>query len=436
MIRIFLAHAKEDKAEVIKLYERLKQKGYKPWLDKKDLLGGQLWDDEIKKAINSSDIFIACLSKQSVEKQGYVQKEFRMALQKCGELPENKIYLIPLRLDDCKIPNLRQREYGINLRDYQWIDYFESDGFEQLIRAIEHYFSKSLSISKQGDSSDLGDPNSAEAYLDRVNLLAASHRAAEESFAQETMAAQATSRASKSPNPIAIDLGNGITLELVHIPGGMFLMGAPYTQEGGLDQERPTHQVTIPEFWMGKYPVTQEQYQAVIGNNPSRFFDEGASHPVENVSWYDAIAFCEEVLQKTGDRIRLPSEAEWEYACRAETTTRYYFGHHLAKEQANFSHNKGKTTPVGVYLPNAYGLYDMHSNVQEWCQDLWHDNYERAPKDGSAWMSGGDSNVRIARGGSFRSHHHHCLSASRDYTNLPSSNIGFRVAYSVPRISK
>ena len=385
MIQIFLAHANEDKAEVIKLYDRLQQQGYKPWLDKKDLLGGQSWRAEIPRVIKSSQVFIACLSNQSVAKQGYVQREFRMALQEMANKPPGQIYLIPVRLDDCEIPELRQEEYGINLRDLHWVDLFEPDGFDQLVKSIDHHFPES----------------------------------------QESVTSTTTDKAPKT-----IDLGNGITLELVHIPGGMFLMGAPYTQEGGLDQERPTHQVTIPDFWMGKYPVTQEQYQAVIGNNPSHFFNEGASHPVENVSWYDAIAFCEEVLKKTGDRIRLPSEAEWEYACRAETTTRYYFGRHLAEEQANFNRNKGKTTSVGIYPPNAYGLYDMHGNVSEWCQDLWHDNYERAPKDGSAWMSGGNSNVRIVRGGSFCGNHRNCLSASRDYTNMRNNNLGFRVACS------
>ncbi|MBE7384427.1 MAG: toll/interleukin-1 receptor domain-containing protein [Leptolyngbya sp. SIO1E4] len=139
-IRIFLAHAKEDKDVVIGLYDRLKQQGYQPWLDEKDLLPGQNWRDEIPKAIRESDIFIACLSKLSVAKQSYVQREFRMALNELADKPPGTIYLIPLRLDDCQIPELRQNEYGINFQDYHWLDYFEPDGFERLVKAIEHQF--------------------------------------------------------------------------------------------------------------------------------------------------------------------------------------------------------------------------------------------------------------------------------------------------------
>ena len=330
-----MAHAKEDKAKVFQLYDRLKQQGYHPWLDKKDLLGGQLWDDEIKKAISSSDVFLACLSKRSVEKQGYVQKEFRMALQKCGDLPEGKIYLIPLRLDDCEIPNLHQREYGLNIRDYQWIDYFEDDGFGRLVKSIDYHFSLSSNTSNQAELSDIADPNSAEAYLDRLNRLEAAHLEAEARFAQETMEAQAMARRVKAPKEIAINLDNGVTLELVHIPGGTFLMGAPDIEEDSKDYERPQHEVTVPEFWMGKYQVTQAQYQAVIGSNPSKCL--GNFRPVECVSWNDAVEVCEKLSQKTGETIRLPSEAEWEYACRAGTTTSYYFGDSLSKEQGLLS---------------------------------------------------------------------------------------------------
>jgi hypothetical protein len=139
-IRIFLAHASEDIVAVVELYERLRQQGYKPWLDKKDLLPGQNWRVEIPKAIEKSDVFLACLSQKSIAKNGYVQREFRMALNNCADKPPGGIYLIPLRLDDCEISDLRQEEYGINLRDYQWLDYWESDGFEKLVRSIELHF--------------------------------------------------------------------------------------------------------------------------------------------------------------------------------------------------------------------------------------------------------------------------------------------------------
>ena len=137
-IQIFLAHASEDKKEVRKLYELLKQRGYHPWLDEKDLIAGQNWRTEIPKAIDNSDFVLLCLSQESVIKQGYLQKEFRLALNKYTEKPPETIFLIPLKFNDCKVPDLQQPELGVNLRDIQWLNYWEADGFEKLVRAIEH----------------------------------------------------------------------------------------------------------------------------------------------------------------------------------------------------------------------------------------------------------------------------------------------------------
>lgn len=139
-IQIFLAHASEDKPEVFKLYDRLKEAGYKPWLDKKDLIPGMNWREEIPKAIKNSNIVIVCLSQQSISKEGYVQREFRLALSQHAERTSGTIYLIPLKLDDCNVPDLQQAELGVNLRDIQWLNYWEVDGFDNLVRAIEHQF--------------------------------------------------------------------------------------------------------------------------------------------------------------------------------------------------------------------------------------------------------------------------------------------------------
>ncbi|MEB3826999.1 bifunctional serine/threonine-protein kinase/formylglycine-generating enzyme family protein, partial [Phormidium sp. CCY1219] len=206
------------------------------------------------------------------------------------------------------------------------------------------------------------------------------------------------------------DLGQGIGLEMVRIPAGTFRMGSPETESGRDKNESPQHRVKVPEFFIGKYPVIQAQWQAVMGNNPSYFIGENL--PVENVSWHDAVEFCERVSQKTGRVYRLPREAEWEYACRAGTTTPFHFGATMTPELANYNGNypyakeeqgeyRKKTTPVGSFPPNAFGLYDMHGNVWEWCQDVWHDNYNGAPSDGSAWDWGGDSGYRMRRGGSW-----------------------------------
>jgi len=256
------------------------------------------------------------------------------------------------------------------------------------------------------------------------------------------------------------DLGNGVQLEMVLIKGDIFTMGAPEAEEGSSDDERPQHQVTVPTFFMGKYPVTQAQWQAVaalpqvnseLDADPSDF--KGANRPVEQVSWYDAVEFCDRLSSHTKRQYRLPSEAEWEYACRAGTTTPFHFGKTITTDLANYrgtdneeykwsgSYGAGlkgiyreKTTEVGSFcVANAFGLYDMHGLVWEWCADHWHDNYEGATVDGSAWIgSASDNNnrYRLVRGGCWDSNPAYCRSASRYYFNYPdyfNLGIGFRV---------
>ena len=226
------------------------------------------------------------------------------------------------------------------------------------------------------------------------------------------------------------DLGNGIKLDMVLIPEGEFIMGAPESEEFSRDSERLQHKVTVPTFFMGRYPVTQQQWQAIMGENPSRF--GGDKLPVERVSWNKAKEFCNALSEKTSRTYRLPSEAEWEYACRAGTTTPYHFGETITKDLANY--RSDKTTPVGNFPANEFGLHDMHGNVWEWCEDDWHKNYKDAPIDGSAWVDG-ESNYKVLRGGSWLIIPNDCRSASRDNDNPENVSItfGFRVVCEVPR---
>ena len=182
------------------------------------------------------------------------------------------------------------------------------------------------------------------------------------------------------------DLGKGVKLEMVYIPGGTFMMGSPENKKGRLNRESPQHKVTIEPFYMSKYLVTQAQWEAVMGNNPSSF--KGENRPVETVSWHDAVKFCQRLSEKTGKKYGLPSEAQWEYGCRAGTTTPFYFGETITTDLANYDSNHGQTTDVGSFPPNAFGLYDMHGNLWEWCADSWHDSYEGAPRDGRVWEKG------------------------------------------------
>ncbi len=284
---------------------------------------------------------------------------------------------------------------------------------------------------------------------------------------------------------------DGLQLTMVRIPAGEFLMGSPADEQQRLEREGPQHRVAVPEFLLGQTPITQAQWRAVAGwreregerwgreleQEPSFFQSrrhpnaanlaggrfsllQGESNsdqrPVENVSWLDAMEFCHRLSQRTGRHYTLPSEAQWEYACRAGSTTPFAFGATLTAELANYNASytyvdapKGEyrkqTTPVGMFAANAWGLQDMHGNVWEWCLDEWHENYEGAPSDGSAWLhpkapsneaitkgresNGSDEERKLLRGGSWSLSPGSCRSADRNRNRPVDANnfIGLRV---------
>jgi formylglycine-generating enzyme required for sulfatase activity len=239
---------------------------------------------------------------------------------------------------------------------------------------------------------------------------------------------------------------NGIGIEMVAIPGGRFWMGSPNGEAGRFDSESPQHEVSVPDFFLGKFTVTQAQWRAVaqlpqinqsLDADPSWF--KGDDRPVEVVSWDEAQEFCARLSQATGKAYRLPSEAQWEYACRAGTTTSFAFGATLNTDIANyngdFTYGNGKTgvyreqtVDVGSFPPNAWGLYDMHGNVWEWCEDSWHDNYNGAPTDGTAWINNSTEN-KLLRGGSWSDNPRGCRSADRYFNARDDrfNDIGFRM---------
>jgi formylglycine-generating enzyme required for sulfatase activity len=258
-------------------------------------------------------------------------------------------------------------------------------------------------------------------------------------------------------------LPDGVTLTLLRLPGGSFWMGAPEGEEGSQDPERPVHLVTLGEFLLGQTPVTQAQWRVVaqwqpgpgeapweLELNPDPAFFKGGNRPVEQVSWNEAEEFCRRLRLRTGKNYRLPSEAQWEYACRAGTGTPFYFGETLTAQVANFGPEEAEedrhgelnqTTDVASFPANAWGLHDMHGNVGEWCADVWHNSYERAPEDGSAWLINPqtverqyDSQIQngtaqVIRGGSSRRELNLCRSAARahGFPEDRSLQLGFRV---------
>ncbi|MEB3302618.1 MAG: formylglycine-generating enzyme family protein, partial [Cyanobacteriota bacterium] len=223
-------------------------------------------------------------------------------------------------------------------------------------------------------------------------------------------------------------LAEGLALPLLWIPPGRFWMGSPESEAERRASESPQHLVQLTGFFQGQTPITQAQWRTVaqwepregerwgkaLSPNPSFFVadalvdrerssatptTEDDRRPVEQVSWDDAMEFCSRLRQRTGRHYTLPSEAQWEYACRAGTSTPFAFGETITPELANYKGVREQTTPVGMFPANSWGLQDMHGNVWEWCLDHWHESYEGAPEDGSAWLSQ-EGGSRLLRGGS------------------------------------
>jgi formylglycine-generating enzyme required for sulfatase activity len=244
------------------------------------------------------------------------------------------------------------------------------------------------------------------------------------------------------------DLGGGVQLEMVLIPAGTFQMGSPASEQGRLETEGPQHSVTVSKFYMGKFEVTQAQWRAIaslpkvereLNPDPSHF--KGDDLPVERVSWSEAVEFCKRLSKKTAREYRLPSEAEWEYAARSSVSAPFAFGETITSDIVNYNGdypyvgaakgmNRRATIAVGsLGFADAFGLYDMHGNVEEWCLDNWHDNYVGAPTDGSAWTGGGDPEYQVLRGGSWYSSANYCRCSERNFlgTDYRFNGVGFRI---------
>jgi hypothetical protein len=329
-IQIFLCHASEDKAAVEAIYDRLKALGYQPWLDKKDLLPGQRWRSEIPKAIRAADYIVICLSKNSVAKRGYVQNEFMLALDVLRDIPDGTIYAIPVRLDDCPIPD--------QFSDLHWCNLFETDGFEYLLRALQ-----------------AGKP-SPELVVAAPQSTSLGH-----AIPVQPMNDVALTRQPFEP-------------EMILIPAGEFLIGSnPQKDQDAVNDEQPQHRLYLPDYYLAKTPVTNGQYKAFVlateheapegWTNRVPPGDKG-DHPVVNVTWYDVKGYCQWLSEVTGRDYDLPSEAEWERGARGTDGRIYLWGNQWDATRCNsLESGKGYTTPVGAYPTGAspYGLMDIVS---------------------------------------------------------------------------
>lgn len=301
------------------------------------------------------------------------------------EQPEGTIFLIPLKLEECEVPE--------RLSEWQWVNLFEERGFERLMRALR---------TRQS-----GEVQKDLEVRERIRPQV-----------KQELESPRTDEISKTYT-------SAIGMKFVLIHAGEFMMGS----EEEFNWEKPVHKVTISSpFFLGIYPVTQREWEKDMGNSPSYF--KGDDLPVENVSWNDVQEFIKKLNKKEGmDKYRLPSEAEWEYAARAGTITRYSFGDDESKlsDYAWYDANsERKTHEVGQKKPNPWGLYDVHGNVWEWVQDKWNSNYKGAPTDGSAWE--GSVSGSVDRGGDWFDSARDLRSANRGSIHDPGSRVlGFRL---------
>lgn len=411
--RIFLCHASEDKPRVKELYHRLQDTGYRPWLDKFDLLPGQHWRREIEKIIRDPyNLVLVCLSNNSITKRGVVQQEIQWALDILEQMPEESIYLIPVRLEPCQAPD--------QLADLQWVNLFEPEGFEYLTRALDY------EIGKRQGVPELEPVTPAKIKGFHGPELQPALK--------------------KFPKIPSLQLPFDEP-ELILIPAGKFLMGSdPKLDTHAKDNEQPQHRLYLPAYSIAKTPVTNAQYAAFVqatGHRPPKNWigkeppNDEKYHPVVHVSWKDAAAYCRWLAHVARKPYRLPTEAEWEKSARGTDGRIYPWGNERDATRCNTHESgKGATTPVGSYPSGAgpYGVLDMAGNIWEWCatkhgksypyiiEDEWADNYLKESAD------------RVLRGGafSFSGSYARCAFRGRLDANGSYDCIGFRIVVSAP----
>ncbi len=454
-VKIFISYARVDAEPVAEIYQRLKDAGFDPWIDTEDLLPGVRWRNVIEKALSDSDFFLLCISEQSRDRRGFIQREIKIALDLWEEKLLDDIYFIPLRLEECELPD--------QVSDIHCVNWFEPRAWEKLEKALRLQSEKLRGNRppKPQPPSPLGKTGTQAKPAPVVARTADQT----DEFPFVTIKLNDQGEEISQSRGIATgkveDLGGGLMIEMIQLQGGEFWMGSTEADaqtafaeakryykdadEKWYKAETPRHRVQLSPFMMGRYPVTQAQWLDVMGDLPAiEARLRGDAHPIVNVNWTEATEFCKELSRRTKHQYRLPTEAEWEYACRAGTDTPFAFGPTLSPEVANYwwSHpfaNGPKLEPLQRTLPvgslevaNAFGLFDMHGNVWEWCSDWYSDKYyqecksqvvvtdPQGPKSGSG---------RVIRGGGWSLSAVYCRSADRS-SDAPGDRddyVGFRL---------
>jgi formylglycine-generating enzyme required for sulfatase activity len=394
-LRVFLCHASQDKPVVRELYAKLLAEGWiDPWLDEKRLLPGQDWGFEIEKSVESSDVVIVCLSNNSVTKEGYVQRELRYVLDIALEKPEGKIFIVPVRFDNCQPPR--------RLRSWQYVDYFP-------VTQKEFAYQQILSSLK------LRKTSLADSASSSIKSLIHTATPVNKPLASNTVSTSPKLPSTRKFTPSGFEVYTYGGLEFVKVTKGKFLMGAPDDGISYFDS-RPQHECEIPyDYWIGRFTVTNKEFELfAVASERTLMYQEGNErHPVVNVSMLDVRSFIRWMNATSGVSLplgytyNLPSEAEWEKAARGTDGRLYPWGNTFHSKRCNVKESGiGKPTLVGLYSPDGdspYGCADMSGNVAEFTRTIWDYKYKYPynPKDGRESGTIDDTVKYVMRGGGF-----------------------------------
>ncbi len=483
-LKVFLCHSSADKPAVRELYQKLRaEPRISPWLDEEELFPGMDWNLEIEKAIEATDVILVCLSNNSITKEGYVQREIRIALDYADYKPEGTLFIIPVRLEECTPPK--------RLGRWQYADYFEGHrerGIKRLLasmklradslglnlitavnskktRTFEDVYTQAAKIlQEEGFVSHSGLQKKLEItytnaariidMMEEKNIVFSENgtlfnkvpdtNVRSESLSSQTINLEKLNNTQLKQKPIytgdKLTLSNG--MEFMRIPAGKFPMGSGKDNEIAYDSEKPQHNVDIPyDYWMAHYPVTNELYNAYTKaqniKHPVDGWEKKKDHPVVNVTWIDVINYCQWLTgfikaDLPSDLVlRLPTEAEWEKAARGTNGREYPWGNQFDKNRCNtYESGEGGTTSVGQYSPHGdspYGCADMSGNVWEWTHSLkkaYPYNFTDGREDEKT------SGARTLRGGSFLDASYwvaRCAFRSDYFVGYLNTNLGFRV---------